>query len=41
MRESVEATVRDAEVVVVAHALPIYDRDDAWRAQGKIVLRVA
>jgi GDP-mannose 6-dehydrogenase len=40
MREDVDAAVADAEVVVVGHALPLYDRDEIWRAQGKVVLRL-
>jgi GDP-mannose 6-dehydrogenase len=35
-----EAAVRDAEVIVVGHAAREYERDDAWRAQGKVVLRL-
>jgi hypothetical protein len=26
--------------VVVGHGSALYDRDEAWRAQGKIVLRL-
>jgi GDP-mannose 6-dehydrogenase len=40
LQESVESAVADAEVVVVGHAVPEYDRDEEWRAAGKIVLRL-
>jgi hypothetical protein len=40
LQESAEAAVADAEVVVVGHAVPEYDRDEEWRAAGKIVLRL-
>ena len=38
---SVEEAVERAELVVVGHAVAAYARDDAWRAQGKHVLRLA
>jgi hypothetical protein len=38
--DSVEDAVEGAEVVVVGHGGASYDRDDEWRAQGKIVLRL-
>jgi GDP-mannose 6-dehydrogenase len=40
LRESVEATVAEAELVVVGHTTPVYERDAEWRAAGKIVLRL-
>lgn len=40
LRETLEEAVADAEVVVVAHADPHFDGDEAWRAQGKIVIRL-
>jgi GDP-mannose 6-dehydrogenase len=41
LRESVEAAVAEAEVIVVGHAAPAYERDAEWRAAGKIVLRLS
>jgi GDP-mannose 6-dehydrogenase len=41
LRDDLEAVVSDAEVVVVGHSLPLYDRDVEWRAAGKVVLRIA
>ena len=41
LRESVEEAVADAEVVIVGHGSPDFARDQEWRAQGKIVLRLA
>ena len=38
--ESVDAAVADAEIVVVGHATDEYDRDDAWRSEGKLVQRL-
>ena len=40
LRESVDAAVAEAELVVVGHATPAYERDAEWRAAGKIVLRL-
>jgi GDP-mannose 6-dehydrogenase len=40
LRESVEAAVAEAELVVVGHATPTYERDAEWRAAGKSVLRL-
>jgi GDP-mannose 6-dehydrogenase len=40
LRDSVEDAVEGAEVVVIGHGGERYDRDDEWRAQGKIVLRL-
>lgn len=39
--DSVEAALEDAEVVVVGHAAAAYEHEDEWRAQGKIILRLA
>ncbi len=41
LRESVEAAVAGAEVVVIGHPDPDFGRDDEWRAAGKTVLRLA
>ncbi len=41
LRESVDAAVEGAELVVVGHADPRFDRDDEWRARGKLVHRLA
>jgi GDP-mannose 6-dehydrogenase len=40
LRDSVEAAVADAELVVIGHGGPRYARDDEWRTQGKRVLRL-
>jgi GDP-mannose 6-dehydrogenase len=40
LRDSVEEATDGAEVVVIGHGGDRYDRDDEWRAQGKIVLRL-
>ena len=40
LHDDLEAAVREAEVIVVGHAAREYERDDAWRAQGKTVLRL-
>jgi GDP-mannose 6-dehydrogenase len=39
--DSVEEAVRNAAVVLIGHPLPHYAHDDAWRRQGKTVLRIA
>jgi GDP-mannose 6-dehydrogenase len=41
LRESLDETVADAEVIVVGHGDPAFDRDEEWSAAGKIVLRLA
>jgi GDP-mannose 6-dehydrogenase len=40
IHEDVDAAVEAAEVIVVGHPLPLYDRDELWRSQGKVVLRL-
>jgi GDP-mannose 6-dehydrogenase len=40
LRSSVEQAVDGADVVVIGHAGALYDRDEPWRAQGKIVIRL-
>ena len=40
LRESVDAAVEEAELVVVGHPDPDFARDEEWRAQGKHVLRL-
>jgi GDP-mannose 6-dehydrogenase len=39
--ERIEAALADAEVVVIGHGSAAYRRDDEWRGQGKIVVRLA
>jgi GDP-mannose 6-dehydrogenase len=41
LHESIDAAVADADAVVVGHADPRFDRDERWRAEGKVVLRLA
>jgi GDP-mannose 6-dehydrogenase len=41
LRETADAAVADAELVIVGHASPQFARDEEWRAQGKLVLRLA
>jgi GDP-mannose 6-dehydrogenase len=41
LRERLEDAVAEAEVVVVGHATAAYRRDDEWRGQGKVVVRLA
>ncbi len=41
LRDSIEEAVDGAELVVVGHGSPGFARDEEWRAQGKIVLRLA
>jgi GDP-mannose 6-dehydrogenase len=41
LKEDLEQAVADAEVVVVGHRDPAFDRDAEWRAAGKIVIRLA
>ena len=41
LHESADAAVQAAEVVVVGHGSAEFARDAEWRAQGKIVLRLA
>ena len=38
--EDVDATVADAELVVIGHGVSDYDRDAEWKAAGKEVLRL-
>ncbi|MFQ5416551.1 MAG: UDP binding domain-containing protein, partial [Myxococcota bacterium] len=40
LHEGVEETVEDAEIVVIGHDDPAFNRDDEWRAQGKLVHRL-
>ncbi len=40
LKASVEEAVENAELVIIGHADPTFDRDEAWRAEGKIVLRL-
>jgi GDP-mannose 6-dehydrogenase len=40
LRDELDDALRDAEVIVIGHAAPEYARDDAWRAEGRIVLRL-
>jgi GDP-mannose 6-dehydrogenase len=40
LRDDVKEALESADVVVVGHGSALYDRDDDWRAQGKIVLRL-
>jgi GDP-mannose 6-dehydrogenase len=40
LRESVEETVADAEVVVIGHDDERFARDGEWRSQGKLVHRL-
>jgi len=40
LRNEVSDAIEGADVVVVGHDSAIYDRDEDWRAQGKIVLRL-
>jgi GDP-mannose 6-dehydrogenase len=35
-----DAALADAEVVLIGHASPAYARDEQWRAEGKLVLRL-
>jgi GDP-mannose 6-dehydrogenase len=39
--ERLEAALADAEVVVIGHGAAAYRRDEEWRAQGKLVIRLA
>ena len=39
--ERLESALADAEVVVIGHGAAAYRRDEEWRAQGKIVIRLA
>jgi GDP-mannose 6-dehydrogenase len=39
--ERLEAALTDAEVVVIGHPAAAYRRDDEWRSQGKLVVRLA
>ena len=41
LRDSVEAAVAEAELVIVGHRVDRYRRDEEWRAQGKRVLHLA
>ena len=41
LKDSVEEAVADAEVVIVGHRDARFDGDETWRAQGKVVLRLA
>jgi GDP-mannose 6-dehydrogenase len=38
--ERLESALADAEVVVIGHGASAYRRDEEWRAQGKIVVRL-
>jgi GDP-mannose 6-dehydrogenase len=40
LNDDVEDALDGVDVVVVGHGSALYDRDEAWRAQGKIVLRL-
>lgn len=40
LRETIETAVADAEIVVVGHADVRFDRDRAWRQQGKVIVRL-
>lgn len=40
LADDVESAVAGADLVVIAHAVPEYDRDDEWQAEGKVVLRI-
>lgn len=39
--EDLESALGGAEVIVIGHGGSAYDRDEEWRAQGKIVVRLA
>ena len=39
--ERLDAALADAEVVVIGHGAAPYRRDEEWRAQGKVVVRLA
>jgi GDP-mannose 6-dehydrogenase len=39
--ERLDSALADAEVVVIGHAAAAYRRDDEWRSQGKLVVRLA
>lgn len=38
LRPSVEEAVREAEIVIVGHGAGLYDQQETWRAEGKVVL---
>jgi hypothetical protein len=40
LHENLEQALDAAEIVVIGHAEALYARDEQWRAQGKIVLRL-
>jgi len=40
LRETVDEAVAPADLVVVGHASPDFDREEEWRAEGKLVLRL-
>jgi len=41
LRESLEQAVQDADVVLIGHDSYGPEHDEAWRAQGKVVIRLA
>ena len=41
LRDSVAEAVEQAELVIVGHDSPEFARDQEWRAQGKVVLRLS
>jgi GDP-mannose 6-dehydrogenase len=40
LRDSVDETVQKADLVIIGHDTKDFARDDEWREQGKIVLRI-
>jgi GDP-mannose 6-dehydrogenase len=40
LREGVDETVADAEIIVIGHDDERFNRDDEWRSQGKLVHRL-
>jgi GDP-mannose 6-dehydrogenase len=40
LHDDVDDALASADIVVIGHDSALYDRDEAWRVQGKIVLRL-